>query len=257
MNARSKFTVTALSALLSAGALATTSAVLAADMATPAAAPTATAKPAAPNAATAMKQDAVASVSDKAKDDTMIKTVDEAYRAMREVQAARLAIFNGMPDQAQKFVDQAKADMQVAQTRAKDFAVKTQKPAANGDAYIPIDTSLALSEGFKATKDKQAAIDKANQHLAKGEHEPAIEALKLANVDFSESAALIPAKAVLSDISDAATLLGQKKYYEANLALKAAEDAVIVEAYSIDAIPVQGQGQGQKAQGESGSSSSS
>lgn len=234
MNARAKFTVTALSALLSAGALATASPVLAADMAKPAA-----------GTATAARQDAVASVSEKAKDDTMIKTVDEAYRAMREVQAARLAIFNGMPDQAQKFVDQAKADMQVAQSRTKDFAVKTQKEAASGDAYIPIDTSLALSEGFKPTKDKQAAIDKANQHLAKGEHKPAIEALRLANVDFTESAALIPAKAVLSHISDAATLLGQKKYYEANLALKAAVDAVIVEAYSIDAIPVQGP----KAQG--------
>lgn len=227
MNARAKLTVTALSALLSAGALVTAAPAFAADAAKPA-------------TATATKPDAVASVSEKAKDEAMIKTVDEAYRAMREVQAARLAIFNGMPEQAVKFVGQAKADMQVAQGRAKDFAVKTQKPAASGDAYIPIDTSLALSEGFKATKEKQAAIDKANQHLAKGEHKSAIEVLRLANVDLTESAALIPAKAVLSHITDAATLLGDKKYYEANLALKAAEDAVIVEAYSVDAIPAQG-----------------
>ncbi|MCC6195174.1 MAG: YfdX family protein [Burkholderiales bacterium] len=228
MNARLKMTVTALSALLSAGALVAASPALAADAAKPA-------------ATAAAKQDAVAAASQKAKDDAMIKTVDEAYLAMREVQAARLAIFNGSPDQAQKFISQAKANMQLAQGKAKDFAINTQKQAASGDAYIPIDTSLALSEGFKATKEKQAAIDKANQHLAKGEHKNAVEVLRLANIDLTESAALIPAKAVLSHINDAATLIGEKKYYEANLALKAAEDAVIVEAYSVDAIPVQGQ----------------
>ena len=39
---------------------------------------------------------------------------------------------------------------------------------------------------------------------------------------------------------DAVKLMGEKKYYEANLALKAVEDSIIVERYDVDGVPVQG-----------------
>lgn len=192
-------------------------------------------------AAVSAQKDAVAKATETAKDAAMIKTVDEAYKAMREIRAARLAIFNGSLHEAGKFVGQAKADMQTAQGQMKDFAISTQKSAARDDAYIPFDTSLALSEGFKPTAEKQTSLDKANQHLAKGEHKQAVEVLKTANIDVTVSATLLPANASLQHVKDAATLLGEKKYYEANLALKAVEDSVIVDAYSVDNIPVQGQ----------------
>lgn len=36
---------------------------------------------------------------------------------------------------------------------------------------------------------------------------------------------------------DATKMIGEGKYYEANLALKAAEDSVVIETYAIDAVP--------------------
>lgn len=39
---------------------------------------------------------------------------------------------------------------------------------------------------------------------------------------------------------DAEKLISEKKYYEANLSLKAVEDLVLVEACEVDELPVQG-----------------
>lgn len=184
--------------------------------------------------------DAVAKVAEKAKDDAIIKTVDDAFKAMREIQAARLAIFNGSTDDAAKFVGEARLNMQHAQEQAKAFEIKTAKPAHKGDAYVPFDTSLTLAEGFKPTEEKQASINKANEHLAKGSHKEAVEVLKAANIDVVVTAALIPVNASISHIDDAVKLMKEKKYYEANLALKAVQDSVIVDSYGIDTIPIQG-----------------
>ena len=38
-------------------------------------------------------------------------------------------------------------------------------------------------------------------------------------------------------IDEAAKLMGEGKYYEANLALKAVEDAVVVETFALDSTP--------------------
>ncbi|MCW2310054.1 YfdX family protein [Rhodobium gokarnense] len=183
--------------------------------------------------------DAVAAALDT-KDKKIIKTVDEAYRGVREVRAARLAIFNGTPDVATEFVDKAATDLKTAQSSMKDFAVATTKKAAEGDAYLPFDSSLTLAEGFVPTADKAETVKKANEHLAKGDHKKAAEVLREGRIDVTVSAALIPAKASLDHVKDAVKLLGEKKYYEANLALKAVEDSVLVESYSIDGVPQQG-----------------
>ncbi len=116
----------------------------------------------------------------------------------------------------------------------------TQKKADDSDAYIPFDTSMALAEGFVPDEAKKAALIKANEHLAKGEKAHAVDALKLANIDVSVSAALIPAASSLKHVDDAVKLLSEKKYYEANLALKAVEDSVLVETYDINTLPAQG-----------------
>lgn len=100
------------------------------------------------------------------------------------------------------------------------------------DAYIPFDTSLALAKDFKATAEKQASIEDANRDIAKGAREQAVAVLKAANIGVTVSTALIPVFASRQHIRDAAALLGQKKYYEANLALKAVEDLVVFNTHS-------------------------
>jgi Ser-tRNA(Ala) deacylase AlaX len=128
----------------------------------------------------------------------------------------------------------------VANKDMHKHALMTQKQVDDKDAYIPFDTSMALAEGFVPDEAKQAALTKANTHLEKGEKANAVEALKLANIDVSVSAAMIPAAISLKHVEDAVKLLSEKKYYEANLALKAVEDSVLVETYDINAIPAQG-----------------
>lgn len=193
-----------------------------------------------PNRTATDQMDAVAQTSNNAEDGAMVKTVDEAYWALRDIRAARFAIFNGSTDSAAKFIDSAHDELQTAQALTKDFAVKTQKQAASGDSYIPFDASLAISEGFAPTKEKQKSLDKANGQLSSGDHQKAAETLRDAGIDVTVAAALIPAKASVGHVDDARKLMGQQKYYEANLALKAVEDAVIVESYDIDAVPMQG-----------------
>ena len=169
-----------------------------------------------------------------------IKTADEALNALQQIRAARVAIFNGEPENAVKLSDVAQKDLTTAQGYMNELALKTQKSADEGDAYIPFDASMSLVEGFVPDEAETAVLTKANEHMAKGENDDAIEALKLGNIDVSVSTALIPATSSLKHVDDAIKLLDQKKYYEANLALKAVEDSVLIEVYDLQAIPVQG-----------------
>ncbi len=184
--------------------------------------------------------DAVAAATQSKSDGALLKTVDEAYKALREIRAARLAIFNGQAEQASKFVADAQKDLAAAKALVPTHAIKDKKTPQAGDSYLPIDTSLTLAEGFKATPEKQTAIGKANEHLSKGDHKQAVEVLKAANIDITVSAALIPTQASLAHVADAAKLMGEKKYYEANIALKAVEDSIIIVSYSLDDVPKQG-----------------
>ncbi len=168
----------------------------------------------------------------------IIQTSEETFAALREVQSARLAIFNAKPKIAVKIIVSARDHLQNAMKDAKNIAVKTGK--SKSDLYVPFDVSMSLAEGYKEMKNKSEKIKKANKYIEKGKEKKAIEVLKLANVDVTITAALIPIKAANNHVSDALKLLKEKKYYEANLALKALSDSVIVESYGVDEIPVQG-----------------
>ena len=176
----------------------------------------------------------------EAVDQSIIKTVAEAYNGMREIHAARLAIFNGDIETAIQYVNNAEKEFSVAEKSITDFQIKTKSPSDNTDAFIPFDMKIELSEGFVPSEDKHSHIVKANEHLKKGEQHQAIEVLRLANIEVTVSAALLPAKTSINHVKDAVNLINDSKFYEANLALKAVEDSVILDYYSIDAIPVQG-----------------
>ena len=168
-----------------------------------------------------------------------IRTMAEAYDAIQNIHGARLAIFNGDTDSATKMVTKAKSDLDQASKTASDYAVKTSKSSASGDeTYLPFDSSIALVEGYMPSAEKQPAIDTANKHLAKGDSQKAVKTLKEANVDVTVSAALIPLDKTMSHIGDAQKLISDGKYYEANLALKAVEDSIFIDAYSVDGTPV-------------------
>lgn len=172
----------------------------------------------------------------KAAQSDLIQVSDDAFTTMRNVGAARLAIFNGRPEQAQTFVDAAVARSEASIKDAQKYAMDTHESKPD-DLYVPFDANLTVSETMSLNEQNKEHVAKANEHLRKGENKQALEDLKLGDVDTIVAAKLVPMKYAKEHIDQAAKLMGEGKYYEANLALKAVEDAVVVETFALDSTP--------------------
>lgn len=221
-------------AILLAGTLAATPlAGLAEPAANSPAAPAATAPAPVPAPKAAAAQPASPSASQD-----LVTTVDDALKAMREIRDARLALFDGNTGAAGPMVTAAAADMTAAQKAEKDYGIAS-KSGTPDTVYLPIETSIALAEGFTATPDTKGPVKAANDQMAKGNTRAAAETLKAANIDVAVSVALVPAGAALTHLTDAEALIKDGKYYEANLALKAVEDLVVVDTWSLADVPQQ------------------
>ena len=174
--------------------------------------------------------------------------------AFRALHMARIAIFEADPAVAKKLV----ADTRVALAKAKvdstafmkaEAELKAPKgmntaPAATPStasgpsvAWLPIDGQLTLGEDFVATPAKAAAVAEANKHLEKGQRKEAVEKLRLADVNVMFSMALAPLDRTIADVDMAAKLMDEGKYYEANAAMKKAEDGVRYDSVAIVAVP--------------------
>ena len=187
-----------------------TSPVWAADSAT--AAPTA--------AATAQVQKEAADV---------LQVAVQGANAMRDVQFARLALFHGQPDSAKKLTDDAAALAADDASWAK--FVKTDATAKMiADRYVVINATVALSEDYVATPEKESAIKSANEKLAKGDQKGAIDTLRLAGIGVIENQYLMPLNQTRKAVAQAQELLKAGKYYEANLVLKGAEEGIVVDS---------------------------
>jgi YfdX protein len=181
--------------------------------------------------------DPVVQATTNAKNTAAVRTVDDAYTAMREIRAARLAIFDGSGPAAKSFVNDAAEKLAAAKTEAAKIALKTTEPEADG-GYIPFDMSMTIAEDFTASPAKAEKIKEANGHLAKGHHKKAQEVLRLADINVLTAAALLPVDKTMNAIARAEAFLEQGKYYDANLVLKGIEDGVIIQTYDVDGKPV-------------------
>lgn len=214
--------------ILAAAVAATLSTGMIASMATSAFAaektPTATQAPA--------KDQAAKSVAEK----DFVKVSKDALTSMHDVHGARLAIFNGQPEQARTYVDAAESRMDAAVKDADKFALDTKAPKSN-DNYVPFDASLTVLNSFEPTPENAKHIEKANAQLHQGKKKEAIESLKLAEIDVAVTTSMVPVKFAKENIDQAAKFVAEHKYYEANLALKAVDDAILVETYAVDSVP--------------------
>ncbi len=174
------------------------------------------------------------------KQEALIQTADEFLEALQEVRKSRVAIFNGDPVLAVELAAAAERKLSMAQDSMGSLSIKTSKAGNSEDAYVPLDVSVDLAEGFVPTEDNLESLKKAAEHLSKGDQRKAIDALTLADVGVSIHAVLLPAGKSLDQTRHAVSLMGEQKYYEANLALKAVEDSVVVKSYDAETIPVQG-----------------
>ncbi|WP_200382939.1 YfdX family protein [Thiococcus pfennigii] len=174
--------------------------------------------------------------AEKKSAEDFIKVSDDALLTMSYVASARLAIFNGLPEKARTFADAARARADAAVEDANAYALDTNVSMGE-DMYVPFDAGLVVAEDFTATPETMKHIAKANQHIHKGETKQALDTLKLGKIDVAVTTKLIPVKFAKAHVDDATKLIEEGKYYEANLALKSVEDAVMIESYAVGEVP--------------------
>lgn len=163
-----------------------------------------------------------------------LKAEQRGMEIMDDMQYARLALFSGDTGTADRLINRAE-DLLKSEDKTWETVVrKDKKTPQEGDVYIIINSSLMLSEDFTVTSEKQKAIDEANKKLDKGDKKGAIEVLHLAGIDISETQWLMPLKQTQKKVNSAQKLMSEGKYYEANLALKGAEDGVITDTVSLN-----------------------
>ena len=173
---------------------------------------------------------ALAAVGHGADANSLIRLSEEGSKAAQSLLLARIAIFDGQTQDAVKLVDQAKTALATAAKDVDKLAIKSRKTDAG--PMIPIDARLTISDDFALDPKKQEQMHKLNEHLKKGETKKAIEVLGPADESVTLTTLFMPLEATSKAIDDASTLLGESKYYEANLALKKAEDGWVSESQS-------------------------
>jgi hypothetical protein len=177
----------------------------------------------------------------------------DGVKAFADVRLARLAIFDGktakakaLIDSAQAAIDKAKSDDTVftkAEADLKPGPGMTQndggnaKPGTDQVAWIPVDGQMTLAEDYVATPEKAAGVEKANSQLKTGDKKHAMETLKLAGIDVNFVEQVAPLNSTISGVDNAAKLIGEGHYYEANQALKSVEDGTRFDSQILAAAP--------------------
>jgi hypothetical protein len=172
----------------------------------------------------------------EAADEDFVKVSEDALMSMRDMRSARLAIFNGQPERARTYVDAAVTRIAATDKDAEKYTLQTKEPKEN-DRYVPFDANLTVMDTYEPSEANAEHIAKANEHLRKGEKKEAMDVLKLGEIDVAVTTSLVPVKLAKEHIDEAAKLIGEGKYYEANLVLKAVDDAVVVETFAINDLP--------------------
>ncbi|QID16410.1 YfdX family protein [Nitrogeniibacter mangrovi] len=166
-------------------------------------------------------------------DQLKLKVSDDGRQAMEDVHAARIALFNGDTDTARKLVHEAQQRL----TRTS-----TDEQALGHDGQydrnlVSIDGQLVVGHDYVATPEKTRHIVKGQAHLKAGQPQQAVEELRLADADVGYTRLLMPLKATRKHVDEAAALIYSGNNYDANLALKAAEDGLSVDTVMLVDTP--------------------
>jgi hypothetical protein len=158
----------------------------------------------------------------------LIRLSEEGSQAAQAIKLARLALFNGQTQDATKLLDQAKTNLAAA---AKDVDKLVPKSPDTGNGpMIPIDVRLTRAEDFVLSSGKNALFEQVSEHLKQGEIRKAIELLHPDDVHLTLTTILMPLDASSKAVDEASKLLTEGKYYDANLALKKAEEGWVIDS---------------------------
>ena len=168
-------------------------------------------------------------VEKNANERTFIRLSEDGAKAARTVSLARVAIFDGQTQEAKDLLDQAKTALDAAAKDVDKLAIKTSKHNDLGP-MVPIDARLSVIDAYTLTPEKKAEIGKVNEHLRKGETKKALEVLRPIDVQLTLTSMFMPLNPTTKAVEQAKTLLADHQYYEANLALKKAEDSWVIDS---------------------------
>ena len=169
----------------------------------------------------------------------ILKFSQDGNAALREIEAARLAIFTGKPKRAIEEIQKAKVSIEKGQGAAAEFLVNV-KPAsgsAGKPEMIPVDGQLMVMDDFVPTDEKKAHVATANEHFKNGEQEAGLKELSLSDVKIVYNRLWMPVMPTIKRLDQALKLMDEHKFYEANLALKAIGDSLTVETESMTETP--------------------
>lgn len=157
----------------------------------------------------------------------------EAGRAMQRIAAARLAIFDGQPEDGAALVAVAHKDLDKARESLHVFNVVAGREENDQSTFVPFATTIVFSEEFVPDEKTQKAVDEANTHMANGNSDQAIEVLKTAKVDVLLAAQMIPVAESIEHMQEAERLFASENYYAASQALKSIVDSAKTETYGM------------------------
>jgi hypothetical protein len=180
----------------------------------------------------------------KAKTDEAVYTKAEADLRSPDKHAAMAKAVDAKASDAQaadaKTAVAKTADAKAADAKTADAKTAETKASTQPTAWLPVDGQLTLGEDFVATPTKAAAVATANKSLEKGDRKSAIDQLKLAGVDMNFVLAVVPLNQTTTEVDQAASLIGQGKYYEGNALLKKVEDGVRFDVVNVFGTPQKG-----------------
>jgi hypothetical protein len=201
----------------------------------------------------AADQSSNSSATQQAADRDFGKLSTDGMKAFQDIRMARLAIFNGQPDQAKQLVSEASTALETAKTDESVFtkaeselkapAGMTQ-PHPSGTSigsepikWLPVDGGIALDENFEPSQHNAATMQKANAQIKSGDKKSAMETLRLANIDLTFDQEVVPLDKTINGIAQARKLVDEGQYYEANQALKTVEDGARFNIESYTDVP--------------------
>jgi len=152
---------------------------------------------------------------------------EQASQAMLEVRAARVAIFNGLPEEGAELTTLARESLEAA-----DVALRVYR-SVEGEGedaelrrdWVPFDMTVVEYIDIDADQQAFQALDRASVYLEQGKALSAAEELSDAGVEAVIATAYLPISNSLGLLEEAGSLLDDEQYHQANLVLKSIEDA--------------------------------
>ncbi|MHB8884453.1 MAG: YfdX family protein [Methylovirgula sp.] len=175
--------------------------------------------------------------------EAILKFSQDGNAALRDIEAARLAIFTSDPKIAIDLIKNAQAE--IAKAEKAEASMSTGAAGAQGApakmAMIPVDGQLVVTDDFVPTKEKQAHIANANKNIGNGDHKQALKELHLGEIEIIYNRLWMPVARAEKHLDQAVELIGEQKYYEANLALKAIGGSLTIESVALTEVPKKAQ----------------